>query len=114
DAKSHSLLASAKSHTDLITASSVSADSKTFATSSRDGSVRLWHAHTGAELFALWDYTGAMNVSVVFSPTGKQLASGGAIDQIAIWQTEQSDALPERSDLVASWKERPADREKAE
>jgi WD40 repeat protein/serine/threonine protein kinase len=110
DAKTRERLASAKSHTDLIWASSVSPDSKTFATSSWDGSVRLWHVHTGAELLALKGYTGDRSLAVAFSPTGKQLVAGGSGgNQLAVWQTEKSDDLRERSELVASWKERPGD-----
>jgi tetratricopeptide (TPR) repeat protein len=63
--------------------------------------VRLWQAHTGAELLAFRDYDYGFSF-IAFSPTGKQLVSNGA-DRIAVWQTEKAVALPERSELVASW-----------
>jgi WD40 repeat protein/serine/threonine protein kinase len=106
DAKTRELVASAKSHTGMIWGSSASPDSKTFATSSWDGSVRLWQAHTGAELFARKMPFG-QSFAVAFSPTGKQLVSGAL--RFAVWQTEKTDDLPERSKFVASWKELPVD-----
>ena len=77
-----------RAHTDAVWGVGFSPDSRTLATASWDGSVRLWHVRTGLELFALKDYTGIGCFSVAFSPDGKRLAAGGRSSRVVVWQTE--------------------------
>jgi WD40 repeat protein len=62
----------------------LSADGKLIAAGGRDGTIKLWEAATGRELFTLpghkrgvWD--------LAFNPDGSVLASAGADADIKLW-----------------------------
>jgi Tol biopolymer transport system component len=61
-----------------------SADGKTLASSSRDGTIGIWEAATGKELRQIQGHRGLVK-SVVFSPDGKTLASAGADKTVRLW-----------------------------
>src|SRR5262245_7325929 len=69
------LRATLKGHTQAVVAVSFSPDSKTLASASYDGTLKLWDMTTGKELATLGEYRGCLGC-VAFSPDGKTLASG--------------------------------------
>jgi len=62
-------------HTATVTSVVFSADGKTLASASHDGTLRLWDVTAGKERTALGAYTGCVGC-VAISPDGKTLASG--------------------------------------
>src|SRR5262245_17904119 len=68
------LRATLQGHTDAIVAVAFSPDSKTLASASYDGTLKLWDMTTGKERATLKGHTGCVG-AVAFSPDGKTLAS---------------------------------------
>ncbi len=87
DAQPAALRVETRAHADLVWSLAFSPDSRTLATASWDGTVRLWHVPTGLELFALKDYTGGTSWAVDFAPDGTQLAAAGASGHVVVWQS---------------------------
>ena len=69
------LRATLQGHTDAVVAVAFSPDSKTLASASYDGTLKLWDMTTGKERATLGEYKGCLGC-VAFSPDGKTLASG--------------------------------------
>ncbi len=61
-----------------------SPDGNRLATSSMDGSVRLWNANTGKEIRAFMAHTDAV-LSVAFSPDGNRLATSSMDGSVRLW-----------------------------
>src|SRR5262249_22865586 len=81
-----------KGHGGSVMAVAFSPDSKLLASSSRDGSIRLWDARTGQSRQTLLGHT--MDVySVVFSPDGSLIASGSGDKTIRLWDARTNKAL---------------------
>ena len=74
------LRATLQGHTNAVVSVAFSPDSKTLASASYDGTLKLWDMTTGKERATLGEYTGCLGC-VAFSPDGKTLASG--INRIA-------------------------------
>jgi WD40 repeat protein len=62
-------------HTGAVTAVAFCPDGKTFASGSRDGTVKLWDLATGQELITL-EHSGEVRC-VTFAASGRALATGG-------------------------------------
>ncbi len=73
------------SHTDAVNAVAWSPDGNTIASASNDGTVHIWNATTGNEIFVYTQHSNAV-LSVAWSPDGKLLASGSADKTVQIWQ----------------------------
>ena len=69
------LRATLQGHTNAVVAVAFSPDSKTLASASYDGTLKLWDMTTGKERATLGEYKGCLGC-VAFSPDGKTLASG--------------------------------------
>src|SRR5262249_15975903 len=71
-------------HRGLVTAVAVSADGKTAASASQDGSVRLWDVAQGLERALFKGHRGGVQ-GVAFSPDGGPLASVGEDGAVLLW-----------------------------
>jgi WD40 repeat protein len=76
--------ATLKGHKEAITSLAFYSDGRTLASSSTDGTVRLWEVATGKERTLLKGHKGGV-VAVVFAPDGKLLVSGGFDGVMRLW-----------------------------
>ncbi len=65
----------------------ISADGKTFATGDKAGDVWLWDLETGKRLFQLGAHDDRVK-TLVFSPSGSILATGGMDQKVRLWHVE--------------------------
>ncbi|KAG9025260.1 hypothetical protein FS837_005032, partial [Tulasnella sp. UAMH 9824] len=85
-----------KGHSDSVRSVAFSPDSKTLASGSHDGTIRLWHAQTGSPLGEpLKGHSNSVR-SVAFSPDSKTLASGSHDGTIRLWDAQTGSPLGER------------------
>ncbi|QDU28928.1 translocation protein TolB [Anatilimnocola aggregata] len=86
------LRATLQGHTNAVVSVAFSPDSKTLASASYDGTLKLWDMTTGKERATLGEYKGCLGC-VAFSPDGKTLASGAIgspvplpdLKQVKLW-----------------------------
>jgi len=95
-----------RGHTDLVSGAVFSPDGMRIATTSNDGTARIWNARTGAELLSL--PTGVTNAlhGIDFSPDGKLLATAGKNGTAILWDAatgEKKFDLMGHSDEVAGF-----------
>ncbi|GEA25616.1 protein TolB [Microcystis aeruginosa NIES-4325] len=83
-----------KGYGDLISSVSFSPDGKTLASSSSDGTIKLWNVETGEEIHTLnLDNFASDGIdSVRFSPDSKTLVSAGRV--IQLWNVETGEEIP--------------------
>ena len=92
-----------KEHTGSVLAVTFSQDGKMQATSSRDGSIRLWNPQTGKSDRMPSKHDGDI-YTVVISPRSDVLASAGKDATVILWNSagEVLRTLKEHTDIVRS------------
>ncbi len=71
-----------KGHTDAVAAAAFNPDSKTLASASYDGTLKLWDMTTGRQRASFGQYKGCLGY-VAFAPDGKTLATGAIGSPVA-------------------------------
>lgn len=74
-------------HEKKISGIAFSPDGDRLATSSDDGTIRLWEVKSGRPVLLLGDHTGA-TTSVAFSRDGRRLASAGWDRKVKVWDAQ--------------------------
>jgi WD40 repeat protein len=74
-------------HSDEVLAAAFSPDARMVATSSKDGTTRLWNAATGALIRQFGDTGGSWVNAVAWSATGEEIATGN-LNELRIWSVE--------------------------
>jgi WD40 repeat protein/tRNA A-37 threonylcarbamoyl transferase component Bud32 len=87
DAETLDVLGLLEGHEEPVTDVTWSPDGTQLASSSQDGSVRVWDATSGEELHTLRGHVGSV-ASVAWSPAGTLLASGGWDDSVRVWDLD--------------------------
>jgi WD40 repeat protein len=83
-------------HTAEVTQIAFSPDGRRIATTSFDGTIKLWDTATGREVFTLRGHTAGV-VALAFSPGGRQIVSGGIDYTARVW-----DATPLPEEILLS------------
>lgn len=73
-----------RGHTDEVASVAFSPDGKRIATSSLDGTVKIWEAETGTETLTLHGHNDAVS-SVAFSPDGSELVTASWDKTAKVW-----------------------------
>ena len=82
-----------KGHTARVNCATFSQDGKCIASSSADGTIRIWDAQTGHSMLEpLKMHTGAV-FCVAFSPDSRKIVSGGADNTILLWDVMTGEVI---------------------
>ncbi len=79
-------------HLEPITSVVFSPDNRWVASSSLDGSVRIWNSQTGEQVQKFSEHQGSV-MSVAFAPDGKKIASAGADRKVLLWDLDTTGNL---------------------
>jgi WD40 repeat protein/serine/threonine protein kinase len=91
--QSHTALMTIPAHDDYVFNVVYSPDGKSLATSSEDGTARVFDAATGRLIHTLRGHYPDICWRVTYSPDGKLLASGGRDKTVKIWEAATGDLL---------------------
>ncbi|KAH8742353.1 hypothetical protein F5883DRAFT_478116 [Diaporthe sp. PMI_573] len=80
-------LSTLEGHSDMVISVAFSADGRRLASGSRDHTVKIWDAESGANVRTLEGHSGGVT-SVAFSADGRRLASGSRDHTVKIWDVE--------------------------
>lgn len=87
----HSLHLAWQAHTDIVMDLAFSPDARTLASTSLDGSVKLWNIESGTLLWTVWHSNGV--IVLAFAPNGRILASAGNETTVRLWDAKLGTAL---------------------
>ncbi len=73
-----------RGHSASVNAVAWSTDGKRIASGSNDGTVQVWDAANGGNVFIYRGHVGRVN-AVAWSPDGKRIASGGSDGTVQVW-----------------------------
>jgi WD40 repeat protein len=79
--------------TALVTSVAFSPDGKRVVSGSRDKTIRVWDAETGAVVSGPFEGHSSAVISVAFSPDGKRIVSGSDDKTIRVWDAETGDVV---------------------
>jgi WD40 repeat protein len=96
--QSHTALLTIRAHDDYVMNVVYSPDGKTLATSSQDGTVRIFDATTGRLIYTLPGHAPDICWRVVYSSDGTMLASGGRDKAVRIWDAATHELIHTLSD----------------
>jgi WD40 repeat protein len=88
-------IATLKGHTDALIALAFSPDRSLLASTSRDGTARIWNISSKANDRARLDKIGDRFKSVTFAPSSRTLALGASTDSGLIWLYDISEKMPQ-------------------
>jgi WD40 repeat protein len=71
-------------HEDVVFSVAFSPDDQRIVSGSRDKTLRIWNAKTGATIGTLIGHEDAV-ISVAFSPDGQSIVSGSSDNRVRIW-----------------------------
>lgn len=86
-------------HTDDVTRAIFSPDGSTIASSSLDGTIRLWQVSDGTLIHTLAGHTAGVH-SLSFSPDGNILASASDDRTVRLWDTQNGDQVKSLSNSI--------------
>lgn len=82
-----------KEHSDKVWSVAFSPDKKTFASGSRDQTIKIWNWPTMKLVASLEKGHSHSILSLAFTPDGRQLASGGADTRMNLWKPRTSQII---------------------
>ncbi|HEY6072639.1 MAG TPA: hypothetical protein VIV15_04405, partial [Anaerolineales bacterium] len=80
-------------HTDWVMGLAFSPDGKSLASTSLDGSVKVWSLEPGNETVTVQNSVAAYGTRLVFSPDGRSFATNGGDGSATIWSAENGQPL---------------------
>jgi len=105
DGSTGAAIAALTGHTKWVNSAAFSPDSKLIATTSGDGTVRLWDGKSGAALAVPWQLPFDSVSSAEFSPDGRRVVTTSAIlqvDQVTVAHPDQRQNIICRDRLVGA------------
>jgi len=85
--QANSIIATYLGHSASVNTVAWSPDGTRIASGGDDGSVQVWEASTGKNIFIYRVHTGKVN-AVAWSPDGKSIASGSSDMTVQVWSAK--------------------------
>lgn len=97
----YNLLIALRGHADTVWCVRFSPDDALLASSSADGTVRLWEVHTGMPLLILPRCHANWVQAVAWSPDSQTLATGGSDAKIVLWDAAEASQQAKMAEIMA-------------
>jgi tetratricopeptide (TPR) repeat protein len=99
DARTGETTATLRGHTGVVTQVAFSPDARRLATSSADGTAKVWDVRTGQELLTLAGHTSVVS-GVAFSPDGRRICTSGVDGTVRVWDAKPSGEEPAAEEML--------------